>query len=156
MIDETKGTILTEEEVSSILAAYQRVKLLFTWRTEDGKLWAYLTKIEAMLPPVSQVRRGYRLGAPVPVAQLAEFLGKSVAKVQQELNGTAASLHPSGALGRYKGDPRQEGVRNRLGIGMGGGAGGDHSAQASSSPTAPRLPVQSETAGKKRKRQRGS
>ena len=154
VIDQTNRPILTEEEVGSILAAYQRVKLLFTWRTEDGKLWGYLTKIEALLPPVSQVRRGYRLGAPVPVAKLAEFLGKTVEEVQQELNGTAASLSPSGALGRYKGDPRQEGVRNRRGVGRGGGAGGDGNrssllAQLSSSPTAPRPTAPREAPEKK-------
>jgi len=155
VIDKTNRPILTEEEVSSILAAYQRVKLLFTWRTEDGKLWAYLTKIEAMLPPVSWVRRGYRLGAPVPVGKLAEFLGKSLEEVSRELNGTAASLDPCGAPVRYKGDPRQEGVRYRRGVGREGGAGGvvhrgALSAQPTSSPTAPPSAAQKEVPEKKK------
>jgi len=133
---------MTRDQVQSILLQFQRAKLLFTWRTEDGKLWGYWTKIERRLPPVSQVRRGYRLGAPVPVAKLAEFLGKSIEEVRQDLNGTAATLDPSGTPGRYKGDPRQEGVRNRRGVGMGGGAGGDGNrglfpAPPTSSPTAP-------------------
>jgi len=156
---------MTRDQVESILAQFQRAKLLFTWRTEDGKLWGYWTKIERRLPPVSQVRGGhYRLGAPVPVAGLAEFLGKTVEEIQRELEGTAAVLDERHlgrrgvsrhGVGNGNAMPRKEGVRNRRGVGIGGGAGGDAhrgdlSAQPTSSPTAPPSAAQKELQGGKK------
>jgi len=144
---------MTPDQVEAILVQFQRVKLLFIWRTEDGKLWGYWTKIERRLPPVSWVRRGeYRLGAPVPVAGLAEFLGKAAEEVRAELEGTAAVLGrrdqvrrphvprdaPGTAGNGAKGVPGRVEVRYRRGIGRDGGRGGSGlPAVSSSSPTAP-------------------
>ena len=153
---------MTRDQVEALLLQFQRAKLLFTWRTADGKLWGYWTKIERRLPPVSQVRRNdYRLGAPVPIEGLAEFLGKTVEEVRADLNGTAALLSqrdqvrrsgdasrrqpgvPLGTeSGRTRGSPGQVEVRYRRGIGWGGGDGGAAQkarlpAPATSSPPAP-------------------
>ena len=171
---------MTQDQLAAILVQFQRVKLLFSWRTQDGKLWGYWTKIERRLPPVSQVRRGdYGLGAPVPVEGLAEFLGKSVEEVRAELAGTAAELKPCDRVrrragmgnrrepryppgtesGATRGIPRQVEDRNRRGTGLGGGRGGDGnsghlSARSSSSPTAPPASAQREIHQKKNNGQR--
>ena len=145
---------MTQEQWSAILIEYERVKLLFSWRTADGKLWGYWTKIELHLPPVSQVRKGYRLGAPVPVDELAKFLGRPVEEVRADLAGTPALLGgrnaraTRGAPGEHQGGPRQEEVRNRRGLGWDGTA----RPALSSSPTAPPQAPGAQEREKKNKR----
>jgi hypothetical protein len=137
---------MTTDQWSSILVELERVKMLFTWRTVDGKLWGYWTKIERRLPPMGEVKRGeWRIGAPVPVVPLAEFLGRPVEEVRAELEGTAATIGPRdrvrrGQLARSTGVlPRREEVRFRLGKGLERerGAAEGAAALSSSSPTAP-------------------
>jgi hypothetical protein len=65
---------ITREDVVKILDGFQRVKMLFRW-TVKGKAWGYWVGIHSRLPKGTEFAHAKK-GEPVPLEQLAEFLGE--------------------------------------------------------------------------------
>lgn len=65
------------EDVENILREYERVRLLFRWRDEHGKVWGFWVGItsEGLLPAKAHVDRGdYKKGKEPPADLLQKFI----------------------------------------------------------------------------------
>ena len=112
------------EEVKTILAAFERAKLLFTWE-QNGKRWGYWTGSEkpGRRPRPSWIERDRdkgKLGPDPPGDQLRRFLAEEPQRLTRDQRATdtpeACSLHASSVPGSGSG--------SGSGFGCGLGSGG--------------------------------
>ncbi len=99
---------ITPEIVEAILAEFHRVRLLFRWKTPDGKEWGYWTGIHkpGRLPSAYRLKKRHELVGPEPPKEeLQQFLSGQVASGQPMASHEAAN----GCLG--------------FGVGVGSGSG---------------------------------
>ena len=69
------------EDVESVLNEYERVRLLFRWRDEHGKVWGFWVGItsEGLLPAKAHVDRGdYKKGKEPPADLLQKFINGEI------------------------------------------------------------------------------
>jgi hypothetical protein len=66
---------ITPETVEGILAEFERARLLFRWRTPDGKEWGYWTGIDKLgrLPGNSRRGKNERVGPDPPQDDCGSF-----------------------------------------------------------------------------------
>jgi len=68
---------MTLDQVIELLHAFEKVGLIFRWREDDGKEWAYWVGIEkeGRLPPLSRIKRKEsQIGPQPPQNKLLEFI----------------------------------------------------------------------------------
>jgi hypothetical protein len=108
---------ITVEQVEEILAEFTRVRLLFRWTDESGRVWGYWTGIDkpGRLPGKSRRGRNEVVGPEPPRDDLQSFL---------ETNGIREALNGSSDL-------------PGLGLGSGSGSGINLSAHPSDEPEHP-------------------
>lgn len=85
---------MTLAKVESILNTFAKVKLLFRWQ-HDGKAWGYWVGMDAPGRLPSPERRGKheKVGPPVPMEELAAFVGTDSSGIQPS-NQEAEKLQP--------------------------------------------------------------
>jgi hypothetical protein len=72
---------ISAEMVAAILDEYERVKMLFRWRGEDRKVWGHWVGSlqRGRLPAASAIKKGEKVGLPVPMDLLEAFLTEPIA-----------------------------------------------------------------------------
>jgi hypothetical protein len=131
---------VSPEDVEVMLNEFERVKMLFRWKADDGKFWALWVGVEkaGRLPAPSRKQKE-KMGEPVPKEKLRNFL--------QNTTG-----YPEGSRGVAEG---YHGFGSGSGFGVGSGFGADgvamYSASRSVSPeSAASVPSVPETSSAKK------
>jgi hypothetical protein len=116
------------ESVSIILDEFSRRKLLFRWKTPDGKQWGYWVGIDkpGRLPGVSRRGTNERIGPNPDPEALSEFLNEDPHEKLSPKSAHGCILHPGSGLG------------SGLGSGVGGAAQGAAPARARRTPASKR------------------
>lgn len=91
--------------VEAMLQEFERVKLLFRWRAEDGKLWGYFIGVEkrGRLPAPSQ-RFKEAVGVEVPQELLTAFLAGRISSPYLTGTGKVSSGYEGIGIGLGKGN----------------------------------------------------